>query len=701
MTHPTVTPAMGVPATAPTGTLDKRLVDFLLDFGVAVQKHAIYPPGHPQLTAAVERVMKRLDAAMVNNRPISLGIARTQVVVEGVATDPNNALMKELAQRFHRHRLGSITIHPEVLRDELADFLVASSKEEHEGPQIALAAQTERWPHIGLTTVVYDKLELMGEDSGLTEDEAKKAGAKLIWIALARATLLLGQGELGDDLLDPMLLANALNKEKDDPAYDQTVVNALMEITEALKGAQGEEAAETAGRMADLLRSLQPETLERLMEMGGDVDKRRKFVLDSSQTLAAEAVLVLVQAAAKASKQTISHTMLRLIGKLALQAEKGGSVMRAGASRALKDQVEALADDWDPRRLNPESYQDALDRMAQRRVFTLMQQRQHPCEPKRLVATALETDTLGAPVWLAVNQLISHGGIAMLLDLLDRAPQGNKVAEELWPLVATPENIRHLLREEQIDPKLLERITSRMGLDVVDLLLEGLETSETRTMRRKLLDLLAKFGSDVGPMVVKRLADEDQPWYVQRNLLTLLQMLPAIPADFQAQRYMTHGDERVRREALKLLLRTPATRTQTLIAALGDRDDGIVKLAMQAALDDCPKAAVPLVVRHVERKSIQPELRALGLRIVGAAKDPATLPWLLTFAVTRTRFLRREKLLPKSPEMLAALTGLATGWGEDVGVQAILDKAQKSKDLEIRAAATARRKPSDRTNSIP
>ena len=692
---------MGVPATAPTGTLDKRLVDFLLDFGVAVQKHAIYPPGHPQLTAAVERVMKRLDAAMVNNRPISLGIARTQVVVEGVATDPNNALMKELAQRFHRHRLGSITIHPEVLRDELADFLVASSKEEHEGPQIALAAQTERWPHIGLTTVVYDKLELMGEDSGLTEDEAKKAGAKLIWIALARATLLLGQGELGDDLLDPMLLANALNKEKDDPAYDQTVVNALMEITEALKGAQGEEAAETAGRMADLLRSLQPETLERLMEMGGDVDKRRKFVLDSSQTLAAEAVLVLVQAAAKASKQTISHTMLRLIGKLALQAEKGGSVMRAGASRALKDQVEALADDWDPRRLNPESYQDALDRMAQRRVFTLMQQRQHPCEPKRLVATALETDTLGAPVWLAVNQLISHGGIAMLLDLLDRAPQGNKVAEELWPLVATPENIRHLLREEQIDPKLLERITSRMGLDVVDLLLEGLETSETRTMRRKLLDLLAKFGSDVGPMVVKRLADEDQPWYVQRNLLTLLQMLPAIPADFQAQRYMTHGDERVRREALKLLLRTPATRTQTLIAALGDRDDGIVKLAMQAALDDCPKAAVPLVVRHVERKSIQPELRALGLRIVGAAKDPATLPWLLTFAVTRTRFLRREKLLPKSPEMLAALTGLATGWGEDVGVQAILDKAQKSKDLEIRAAATARRKPSDRTNSIP
>lgn len=701
MSHPTATPATGAPAGGGSGALDKRITDFLLDFGVAVQKHAIYPAGHPQLVAAVERVMKRLDAAMVNDKPIAIGIARNQVVIEGVATDPTNSLMKELAQRFHRHRLGSITVSPEVLRDELADFLVASSKEEHEGPQIALAAQTERWPHIALTALVYDKLELMGEESGLSDDEARKAGAKLIWIALARSTLMAGDGALGEDLLDPMILASALNEKKDDPAYDQTVVSALMEITEALKGAQGEEAAETAGKMADLLRTLQPETLERLMEMGGDHEKRKKFVLDASQALAAEAVLVLVQAAAKASKQTISHTMLRLIGKLALQAEKGGSVMRAGASRALKDQVEQLADDWDPRRLNPDSYQDALDRMAQRRVFTLMLQRQHPCEPKRLVATSLETDTIGAPVWLAVNQLISHGGIAMLLDLLDRAPAGSKVAEELWPLVATPENIRHLLREEQIDPGLLERITSRMGLDVVELLLEGLELSETRTMRRKLLDLLAKFGSDVGPMVMKRLADEDTPWYVQRNLLTLLQLLPAIPDDFQAQRFLTHSDERVRREALKIMLRAPKMRAQTIVAALGDRDDSIVKLAMQAALDDCPKPAVPLIVRHCERKSVTPELRALGLRVVGTAKDPATLPWLLGYAVTRTRFLRREKLLPKSAEMLAALTGLASGWSDDPSVKGVLDRAQKSKDLEIRAAATARRRPSDRTNSLP
>ena len=304
-----------------------------------------------------------------------------------------------------------------------------------------------------------------------------------------------------------MALASALNEQKDDPAYDQTIVSALMSITEALKGAQGEEATETAGKMAELLKTLAPETLDRLMEMGGDVEQRKQFVLDASQSLAAEAVLVLVQSAAKASKQTISHTMLRLIGKLALQAEKGGSVMRAGASRALKDQVEQLADDWDPRRLNPDSYQDALDRMAQRRVFTLMLQRQHPCEPKRLVATSLETDTLGAPVWLAVNQLISHGGIAMLLDLLDRAPQGSKVAEELWPLVARPRTPPPAARGADRPRAARTHHDAAWDWTSSSSCSRALETSETRTMRRKLLDLLAKFGSDAGPMVLKRLGN--------------------------------------------------------------------------------------------------------------------------------------------------------------------------------------------------
>jgi hypothetical protein len=692
-------PFATVPASATYTGIPQKLAEFLIEFALAVQKHAIYPQGHPQLAGAVDRLTRRLDVILNGAEPVTFAVARTRIVVEGVATDPANSLMRELAERLHRQQIGSITVLPGVLRDELADFLGAASVEEHDRPQIAIGAQTMRWPHIHVTSLTYDKLALMGEESGLTDDENRRAGARLIWIALARATLMAGADAASEELLSPSVLASAIN-ERRDPAHDQTVVDFLMQLTESLTGAPSEESLEVTSQLTELITSLQPAALERLLEMGGDAERRKRFVMDTSRQVAADAVLALVKAAAKASNQTISSSLLRLLGKLALQAEKGGSLMRAGASAAMRDQVEQLVDNWDTRRLNPEGYQEALDRMAQRRVFTLVMQRQHPCEPKRLVATALETDTLGGPVWLAVNQLISHGGIAMLLDLLDRAPANNATAEALWPLVATPDNLRHLLREEQIEPALLERITARLGLDVVELLLDGLETSETRTMRRKLLDLLARFGTDAGPMIVKRLTSEDIPWYVQRNLLTLLVLLPKMPHGFSPHHFLTHADERVRREALKLLLRMPEHRHTTIIAALSDRDDGIVKTAMAAALDDCPPAAIPLIMRNVERRSVHPELRALGIRVIGAARDPGTLDWMLAHAMKRTKVLQRVKLLPKSAEMLAALAGLAHGWNNEPRVRNVLDRARKSKDSDIRSAALPRRRPSDRTGTL-
>ena len=690
MTFPSAAP----PANSNHQRIPKKLAEFLVEFAVAFQKHGIYPQGHPQLSATVDRCVRKLDGVLNDTEPVAFAVARNQIVIGNVTTDPTHPPPHPPPQRLHRLRIGSIHILPGVRRDELADFLYASSIEDDDKPQIAISAQSMRWPHVHITALTYDRLELMGEESGLTDQQNQRAGAKLIWIALARATLSLGADPGSEELLNPRVLASALN-ERREPEYDQAVVDFLLELTESLKGPQSEDSITVSGQLTDLIKSLQPAALNRLLEMGGDAEKRKRLVKDASQYLAADAVLALVQSAAKASNQTLSSSLLRLLSKLALQAEKGSAPMRAGASNEMREQVAQLVDNWDTKRLNPEGYQDALDRMAHQRGLSLMQQRKHPCEPKRLVATALETDTLGGPVWLAVNQLIMNGGIAMLLDLLDRAPAKNATADALWPLVATPDNLRHLLREEQIDPALLERISSRMGLDVVELLLDGLETSETRTMRRKLLDLLARFGNDAGPMIVKRLKNPDIPWYVQRNLLTLLVLLPKAPDGFSPQSFLTHTDERVRREALKLMLRMPKHRQTTIIVALSDRDDGIVKTAMAAALDDCPKAALPLIMRNVERRSVHPEMRALGIRVIGAAADPETLEWLLGYAAKRTKLLGRMKLLPKSMEMLAALAGLAHGWSNDPRVKDVLESAKKSKDADVRAAAQPRRRPSE------
>ena len=133
---------------------------------------------------------------------------------------------------------------------------------------------------------------------------------------------------------------------------------------------------------------------------------------------------------------------------------------------------------------------------------------------------------------------------------------------------------------------------------------------------------------------------------------------------------------------------------------MSDQDEGIVHRALTAALDGCPRAAVPLIVRHVERGALPPEVLALGIRVVGTARAPETLDWLLGHVATRGRVLRREKLVAKSPAMLAALAGLAAGWRDEPRADAVLQRARQSADAEIRAAATVRRRTSERSDSV-
>jgi len=110
-------PSAAPPANPNQIGIPKKLAEFLIEFAVAVQKHAIYPQGHPQLAGAVEKCVRRLDGILNEAEPVTFAFARNQVVIDTVATDPANSLMRELAQRMHRQHIGSIRILPGVLRD--------------------------------------------------------------------------------------------------------------------------------------------------------------------------------------------------------------------------------------------------------------------------------------------------------------------------------------------------------------------------------------------------------------------------------------------------------------------------------------------------------------------------------------------------------------------------------------------------------
>ncbi|MDP3774607.1 MAG: hypothetical protein Q8Q85_10115 [Gemmatimonadales bacterium] len=102
-------PRQSAPARA---ALPRELPDFLIEFSIALHKHAMYPGGHPTLGPAAENVAARLSGLLAERGTLALGVARDQLVIEGVATDRRNPVLRDLAERLHRHHLGSGVVRP-------------------------------------------------------------------------------------------------------------------------------------------------------------------------------------------------------------------------------------------------------------------------------------------------------------------------------------------------------------------------------------------------------------------------------------------------------------------------------------------------------------------------------------------------------------------------------------------------------------
>ncbi len=678
-----------------TTSLSRELADFLIELSIALHKHAMYPEGHPSLAPAAAGVTRRAERLFEERATLALGVARQQLVIEGVATDAKNPVLSELAGRLHRHHLGAVTFHRGLRTTEVADVLRTLAVDaERTGDPLGLGPpdQLRAWDHVRLHPVTYERLELLQEEDGTAPVDDKGAkerglrGAQL-WVGLARAALAaeaMAADEGPPPPAEPAVIAKAIDEHPRSAAYDQVIVGYLLQIADELKSTGGAEAAALRRRTSKLVGALQPGTLRRLIEMGGDNAQRTKFAIDATHGLAVDAVLDIVRAMADASHKTVSDPLLRMLSKLAQHAEQGPADGRLQADEALRDQVRDLLKGWTLADPNPDAYGTALHRMASAAPSRVPRSDYaNSAEPLRILQTAMETGVLGFGAWRAVERLVEDNRIGMLMDVLDAS---SDVARPLWDRVTAPAVGQQLTAGDPPDFLTLDRLLPRLPMGAFEPLLDALATSESRTTRRGLLDRLTRAPRELGPVIATRLA-ADLPWYVTRNLLLILDGLPALPDGFSAAAFIAHADPRVRREAVKVSLKVPAERERALLGALRDPDPRTVRLALTAALDDCPPSALAIVTALARDAATTSELRVLAIKVLGRASNGAALSALLELVDGGTTWLGRPRLATRSLELLAALMALAAGWRNDARVAGLLALAATSNDPDIRNAA--------------
>src|SRR5918999_27165 len=652
-------------------TLPRELADFLVEFSIVLHQGSMYPAGHPHLQDSADRFMRRMNLLLESRESVTLAVARHRLVIENLTTDPSNALLRELAQRLHRHRIAAVRLSRGATLDQVDGLLTALSGDPKrgDGPVGKRLDQVGPWSHIRLRPAGYAGFELRSSGTDASSDPGEPLTAKDSWVELAQLALASDQATPAGTA-DPVVVAEAIGRRSGEVAYERVVLGYLARVAEEVSrsGVSGA-PDQLAQRISKLIRALNPDTLQRLLEANADRAERRKFVLNAAQILAADAVLGVVEAAAKVSHQSISHNLLRLLHKLAHHAEEGPQDIRAQADGALRTNIARMIADWELEDPNPTLYNAILERMARRTsAGHSMVELQVGCDPDVLVKMALELECLGPAVYAAVEELLAKRELVRLAHLLQTATR-SAASDQLWRYLATPERLDQELAATPLDQEAVAILVDHIGSVAADSLLDRLTSAADRSTRAAILRQLLALGPAVAQTAVDRLPGA--PWFVQRNILVLLGRLGSWPSDFSPTAYAASPDPRIRREAIKLMLDSKDQCLEGMRLGMQDAEEGIVVLALSAALEGCSPEVTPAIRRIAGDVRRSSQCRVLAIRALWRSRTPENLHALRDLALHRRRWLGR-RLAPKSPELLAALAGLAVNWSDDPEAREIL-----------------------------
>lgn len=664
--------------------------EVLSEFSVALHKCGMYPQGHPALAPAVASLGSRLALLLRDREQLAIGVGTRQLIVEGAATDPQHAILRRLADTIHRHQIGAVTIARGVTPAEVAGMLDALARDAERHGAIGTHPPESRpaWPHIRLHPLNFDALALSGDPEH--GGEAAPPAGHALWIGLARAALEghAGGGADAASLTDPSCVAGAIDGRQDG-ASDEAIMGYLIQIARELCVGTGAEVAALRHRTARLIRAIGPEALRRLMRTCGDAAQRQTFMRDAVDGMAADAVVEIVHASADASGQTISHGLLRLLTKLAAHATHGADHTREEADQALRDHIGQMLSDWKLRDPNPADHGTLLQHVAVHDTASADSPRrtEEDEDPLRLVHMSLEGGWGGPMAERALEQALAGGHALPLLRLLADPSTDAAHTAPLRDALLKPEPLARLLSDPDASARDLDALQHGMTAREYGPLFDLLAATDNRAVRRRLLERLAQAPVDLRSQIVERL--EDTRWFVQRNMLLLLERLGPVPDGIDIRPWAASADVRVRQQAIRVWLQHPFEREDAVTAALADGHPRLVHSALSAIQHDCPAPLADAVAGIALDGQGDPELRTLAIRALGQCRDARALDALLTLTDGGKTIFGRQKLAPRSPATIAALRSLAAGWRSHARADARLRLAASADDADLRHAIEA------------
>jgi hypothetical protein len=451
----------------PAERLSPAHLTWLKQFSIVMHRWYSYPPKHPSRVASQELALVSLALALEAQGEIVIAVSRHQLSVGGVFSDVKNPALGELAERLHRHGIGTIT-----LRDGIGDAEFDALLERITRPRANDAADEEArerpiGPHVAVEMLSYDGLALSEEDA----DDARgpDGTGDRLWRELAEFALTgwdgvddFGEGggggarptdggapgaiatgeavveqapppadrrtgvfSLTTELpaaMNARSIAGVINARAGDPQFAKSALQSLIKIGRHARKRGRAGGGAVAARLRETMQALDPDTLKSLLFSEKDPARQRLLFLQGVDALPVSAVLDWIEAAAGSSGQSISQHLLRLLRKLSSQTRRRRDAGPDEGGEALREAARQLIDNWYHEINETDEHTELLEQIAAYDSPDAPLDAGEAAGSDRLLQIALETEAMGADVLTAVDRMIESRRIGRVLSSQKATP---------------------------------------------------------------------------------------------------------------------------------------------------------------------------------------------------------------------------------------------------------------------------------------
>jgi len=677
-----------------------QLEKCIKELSLAIKTMGIYPSDHPAIKASVEHVYATIEGLLETSPELRLEIAQKNLLVGGQFLDRTNEIFRDFALQFHRRGVASLTFTKGLRMEELRMFLEVASTEpkvlQKSGGFLKLC-QEKKISNIDIVEIDYQKVFAAGEEISEVAEVEKVRSDEEIWIDLIRGLDLYSGLKLGE--VEHNFLLHLEENPGKMAAYLEAMGSRSLTGMSDLGGVAIRRAINNIGnyvfknlpqekeihtkRLAEVVARLDPKLRLQLIDAEIDIGPGQIDVITEIIPDLSNYVIVEMMTLAVSSEGRVTERLVKLFHRLLPEEERKREVIPLfGESLAdmsgredslyMRRLIENLFLSKPSEDFISEVYRKTLNELNEQ-ISTIGEMRDYAdsLNERKIEkqASTVLMDLIGLETEFSdyVEIAKNLGKAVMDFLLTGRYEEAKEIIEvlieETKPEKGRTDEQRNACKEAikklrdigivhdlvaalrdwgREKYETIRFILLQMGEIAVVPLLEALGRETDRSLRKKIISIVAGLGEEAIPEIVRKFSDKN--WYVVRNMVRILGEIGTGKVVRYLNIPLKHEDSRVRKEVVYALSSIGGTEAFRLVSIMADDPDGEVRQSAIKYLGAMRnKGAIPLLLKLIDKRNLfglNNSLIISGIEALGEIGAEEAVPGLVRLLRKSTIFVR-------------------------------------------------------------